>query len=242
LFNIEQNTAKLLYNSYLSTSSFTNLNLSFSGNSRFLSFASAKAGIVTNDSNGNTDVFLYDSATEALKLVSANNRGDAANEASLQPIVSYNGKSIVFESVASDLVENDQNNSSDIFTYSIPVQDSDADGMDDGDELLTFGSLEHSGDEDSDNDGASDWAELQAGTNPNGEGSFLGLNAKQGMGGTGTIQWQSIPGRTYQLQTKSSLDSVEWNDFGMPIVAVATTTSTSFNPVNQTGVYRIVLR
>jgi Tol biopolymer transport system component len=242
LLKLADNSSKVLYNSYLSKSTLTNLNLSFSGNSRFLSFASAKSDIVPNDTNGVPDVFLYDRAFDNIEIVSALPSGESANGSSMQPVMSYEGNSIVFESNASNLNNNDRNDATDIFLSRITKVDSDGDGMDDGDELLLFGNLDSTGKEDLDGDGASDWAEVQAGSNPNGGAEFLGFTTIHDTAGVGRIEWQSIPGKTYQLQTKSSLDDTEWFDAGNPIIAVSTNSAVSYDLTDKTAVYRILLK
>ncbi len=53
--------------------------------------------------------------------------------------------------------------------------DSDHDGLPDDWEITAFGNLTHTGDEDADGDGFSNFAEYLAGTNPNDRNSSLKL-------------------------------------------------------------------
>jgi WD40-like Beta Propeller Repeat len=88
-----------------------------SADGRFLVFSSGASDLVTND-NGylGPDVFLFDRASNATVLVSANlsNTG-GGNGSSTYGMVSTNGRYAVFESLASDLAPGDTNETSDIF-------------------------------------------------------------------------------------------------------------------------------
>lgn len=83
-------------------------NVAISADGRYVAFTTAEgAGFPgIGDSNGVSDVFRYDRLTGALALVSINNAGDfAGNGASGQQIdISADGQSIVFTSLANDLI------------------------------------------------------------------------------------------------------------------------------------------
>ena len=93
---------------------------------------------------------------------------------------------------------------------------------------------------DSDGDGMTDWEEVLAGTSIEDSASLMAFEyievpppetierpagADEPFGTVVTIQWQSIPGRTYQLQHAPSLlpdpetGEVAWENVGMPITA-----------------------
>lgn len=96
---------------------------------------------------------------------------------------------------------------------------------------------------DSDGDGMADWEEVLAGTileGTNGRNSLLAFEsieappldtierpagAEEPFGTVVIVQWQSVPGRTYQLQHAHSLlpgeetGEVAWEDVGLPITA-----------------------
>jgi hypothetical protein len=61
--------------------------------------------LVVNDFNGLTDVFLYSRSTGRTELVSVNLTGSgSANAASQRPRISPDGRYVLFESSATDLV------------------------------------------------------------------------------------------------------------------------------------------
>jgi Tol biopolymer transport system component len=88
-----------------------------SNNGRYLVYASAASNLVEGDSNGTTDIFLYDTGTGATRIVSVNSAGQQGNGESLSPRISGNGRYIVYSSAARNLVEGDTNNLPDIFRY-----------------------------------------------------------------------------------------------------------------------------
>ncbi len=88
-----------------------------SSDGRYVVFSSSANDLVTNG-NGQfrLNVFLYDQASNAMTLVSANASGNGGgNGDSLAGRVSSNGQYVVFQSDASDLLAGDTNGVSDIF-------------------------------------------------------------------------------------------------------------------------------
>lgn len=77
-------------------------------------FQSYADNLVTGDRNGDSDIFLKDTKTGALKLLSSVG-GVAGNLGSLNPALSGNGQKLVFQSRASNLATNYLNGASDIF-------------------------------------------------------------------------------------------------------------------------------
>src|ERR1700694_5878404 len=91
-----------------------NMTAVVSGDGRFVAFASDAPDVIP--SNGaNRDIFLHDRATGATELISVATDGGEANGPSLFPELNADGRYIVFESQAGDLVSNDQQNYADIF-------------------------------------------------------------------------------------------------------------------------------
>ncbi len=87
-----------------------------SADGRYIAFSSDAVGLVTGDSNNNTDVFVRDrtaGTTERASVDSA--EGQADNGLSLSPGISSDGRYIVFYSDATDLVAGDTNGLGDIF-------------------------------------------------------------------------------------------------------------------------------
>lgn len=82
-------------------------------------FRSAATNIVANDTNGNTDVFLFDVATGETTLVSAGLLGEGADDHSDRPAISADGAYVVFVSGATDLIVGDSNARDDVFLYEV---------------------------------------------------------------------------------------------------------------------------
>ena len=83
---------------------------------RFVAFTSRASDLVAGDTNGHDDVFVRDLKTGAIRLVSINlTRTATANGSSFFPIITPNGRFIVFTSQANDLVAGDSNGFVDVF-------------------------------------------------------------------------------------------------------------------------------
>ncbi len=66
---------------------------------------------------GVTNVFLYDHSTKQIRLVSASPLGNPGNGRSRNPAISDDGRYVIFESLASNLVDDDTNGKWDVFVY-----------------------------------------------------------------------------------------------------------------------------
>ena len=89
-----------------------------SADGRFVAFQSAAGNLALNDTNGLSDVFLRDVVAGTTVLVSRELSGwTAAIGASTSPMLSTNGRWVVFESTAANLVANDTNGASDVFLF-----------------------------------------------------------------------------------------------------------------------------
>lgn len=87
---------------------------------RFVCYRSAATNLVPGDNNGEPDVFLYDRVGGTTTLVSSSRLGGtSANNRSLNPVFSGDGRTLVFTSWASDLIAGDFNNASDVFTVDL---------------------------------------------------------------------------------------------------------------------------
>jgi hypothetical protein len=87
---------------------------------RYVAYRSTATDIVPGDTNGQTDLFLYDRLNGTTTLLSASLFGNGtANNASMTPVFWPNSQGLLFGSVASDLVAQDCNGSSDILSYRI---------------------------------------------------------------------------------------------------------------------------
>lgn len=78
-----------------------------SADGRFVAFDSDAANLVGDDRNIVTDIFVHDRATGATQRVSLDSAGREANDVSTQPAISGDGRFVAFESIASNLVDND---------------------------------------------------------------------------------------------------------------------------------------
>lgn len=86
-----------------------------SADERFVVFSSEASDLVPGDNNQHVDVFRYTIATGGIEMVSVNTAGAAANDDSIAPEVSGDGRYVVFRSSASDLVVADSNQTRDVF-------------------------------------------------------------------------------------------------------------------------------
>jgi Tol biopolymer transport system component len=180
-----------------------------SADGRFVVFASRADDLVENDHNLASDIFVRDRLLGLTFIVSLNQTGSAsANASSTKPLLAGDGRSIAFQSLASDLVSGDYNHRRDIYLVRLSVTDSDADGLDDEWELAYFGDLTRDGTGDFDSDGQTDRAEFLAGTDPTNRGSVLMVTGFTALAdGSRHLIWQSVPGKTYRVQFKDSLDA-----------------------------------
>jgi hypothetical protein len=92
-------------------------NPAISGDGRWVAFESDSFTLASGISNGNVDIFLHDRLLGVTTRVSVSSSGQQSNGDSINPSVSDNGQYIVFESAASNLVEDDTNNADDIFMH-----------------------------------------------------------------------------------------------------------------------------
>jgi len=93
---------------------------SMSADGRFVVFESAASNLVSNDSNGTSDIFLRDLVSGTTTLVSADASGsNSGNGASSYPVITPDGSFVVFESAAHDLTANDTNGIPDIFVRDV---------------------------------------------------------------------------------------------------------------------------
>jgi len=85
-----------------------------SGDGRVVAFWSEADNLVTGDSNDTADMFVHDRATGRTERVSFASDGQV-NDSSFWPAVSGDGRIVVFDSFARNLVPGDSNNAFDVF-------------------------------------------------------------------------------------------------------------------------------
>jgi LPXTG-site transpeptidase (sortase) family protein len=92
-------------------------NARISSDGRYVVFSSEATNLVSGDLNGVADIFEYDTQEGTTTRVSVSSETDEANGPSGYPDVSSDGRYIVFQSDATNLVHNDTNTRRDIFMH-----------------------------------------------------------------------------------------------------------------------------
>lgn len=255
---VSSNTAVLVWDVQLDSEVLASPNLSNSGtgngrsrtpvisaDGRFVVFKSAADDLVPGDNNKVNDVFVRDLLLGKTLAVSLGAAGSGTgNLLSANPVMGADGRTVVFESFASDLIAGDFNQTKDVFLLRLGSADSDNDGMDDDWEVAFLENLTRNGAGDLDGDGASDLDEFKSGTNPANDASILRvITIESVVGGATSILWDAIPGRTYQVQYKSQFADSSWLNLAGTVLASATT-GVLQDPDPATGdhrFYRVVL-
>jgi Tol biopolymer transport system component len=91
--------------------------IAFSRDGRFLVFDEASVGLVPNDTNGASDVFVHDLATGATARASVSSTGAQGNGGSYFGSISDDGSLIAFLSSATNFAANDNNAQDDVFVH-----------------------------------------------------------------------------------------------------------------------------
>lgn len=212
------------------------------GDGRFIVFATAAGSLVLNDSNGFSDIFVHDRVQRTTMLVSRSRLGPrSASGGSSRPVMAADGRTVVFQSFAGDLVEGDYNERQDIFVVKLGLGDSDNDGMDDDWEVAYFSDLSRDGAGDRDGDQQTDLQEFLAGTDPtNGDSILQVLTVTPMSGGSTTIIWSAVIGRNYVVQYKDSISVVNWSNASGVIQADSSGMSYVHNSVSARRFYRVI--
>jgi dipeptidyl aminopeptidase/acylaminoacyl peptidase len=88
-----------------------------SGNGRWVAFTSTAGDLVAGDANGVEDVYLHDVKTGETQRVSVGPLGADANDDSTRASISRTGRHVLFDSTASNLVEDDSGDIRDVFLF-----------------------------------------------------------------------------------------------------------------------------
>lgn len=107
---------------------------SLSMDGRYVAFFADSDQLVAGDSNGFADVFGLDRANASLRLLTRNASGGQSNDWSSNPKITRDGRLVLFESYATNLVPEDSNNAQDVFLAYGPSTLL-ADGFESGDTL-----------------------------------------------------------------------------------------------------------
>ncbi len=90
---------------------------SVSDDGRYVAFAGLASNLVAGDTNGVFDVFVHDCQAGTTTRVSEGSSGTEANGLSLRPVISPDGRFVLFDSAASNLVAGDTNAAIDAFLH-----------------------------------------------------------------------------------------------------------------------------
>lgn len=86
-----------------------------SADGRFVAFVTEASNLVTSDSNGVNDVYLWSRETGQIELISVRPNGRAGSQISDSPALSADGTFVAFASDAPDLIASDRNFARDVF-------------------------------------------------------------------------------------------------------------------------------
>jgi WD40-like Beta Propeller Repeat len=95
-------------------------------NGGFIAFRSAASNLVSGDTNGKDDIFRHNLVSGTTELVSIASDGTQANNNNYDPVISPDGRFVVWRSNASNLVPGDTNGFHDVFLRDTSSEDSTA--------------------------------------------------------------------------------------------------------------------
>jgi Tol biopolymer transport system component len=215
-----------------------------SRDSRFVVFVSRATNIDPADSDPLPNLYVHDRVRGTTMALHAGVDFGLGNGPSYTPVMSADGRTLVFSSFASDLVSGDYNDRRDVFVVRLGSPDTDGDGLDDDWEVAFFNNLSRDGNGHFDHDGQSDRAEFLAGTDPTNTGSVLRALTVTPLSGTAVrVYWNAVAGRTYQVQYKDDL-AAGWTTLPGQVTATFTTASkldSGGAPLPAQRFYRVVL-
>ncbi len=90
-----------------------------SGDGRYVAFDSAASNLVALDTNAALDVFVRDLQTGVTTRISVDSSGAQGDQDSDDPSFSADGRVVVFESLAQNLVPGDGNGATDVFAHDL---------------------------------------------------------------------------------------------------------------------------
>lgn len=88
-----------------------------SGDGRFVAFASRATDLVSGDTNGRGDVFVYDRSLGKMVRVSMSPAGTQSNGNSFNPAISADGRFVAFQSLASNLLPESNGNFYQVYLF-----------------------------------------------------------------------------------------------------------------------------
>ncbi len=105
---------------------------SLSADGRFVAFQSQASNLVAGDTNGVADVFVRDRQLGATEIASLDDGGGQGDGDSGDPVLSPDGRFLVFRSVATSLVLGDSNGAADVFVRDRQMGTTDRASVDGG--------------------------------------------------------------------------------------------------------------
>jgi Tol biopolymer transport system component len=183
-----------------------------SGDGRFVIYMRRLLTAVGGQPVFTSQLYVRDRTLGTTILIAAAPDGNYPNGAVAKAVLAADGRTVVFHSLASDLVPGDFNDKNDVFVLKLGGTDSDHDGMDDDWEVAYFGNLARNGTADFDGDGANDLNEFLAGTDPTNNGSIFRVLTVTPMGGGNTrLLWTGNPNRNYRVEFKDTMEAETWS-------------------------------
>ncbi len=95
------------------------LHFTLSLNGNYLTFASAYSNVVEGDTNNSNDVFVRNLQTGQTVRISVDSAGLQGNSSSGAPYITNDGRYVIFASNATNLVNGDTNNYTDLFVHDL---------------------------------------------------------------------------------------------------------------------------
>jgi Tol biopolymer transport system component len=90
---------------------------SLSADGRYIAFGSRATNLVADDTNEVEDIFVHDRQTGETNRISINSQGQQADARAFSATLSADGRYVVFNSDAGNLVDDDDNETTDIFIH-----------------------------------------------------------------------------------------------------------------------------
>lgn len=92
---------------------------SISADGRYVAFSSSATNLVPGDTNGESDIFLYDRELSLMRRISLATDGGQSDGDSQGPTLSHDGRYVGFYSNAANLIPGDTNGEYDVFLYDL---------------------------------------------------------------------------------------------------------------------------
>lgn len=103
-----------------------------SADGRFIAYWSDASNLVANDTNGRSDIFVYDRVLDVTVRASVDSNGSQGNFESRRPAISADGRYVAFDSFATNFAPGDTNQTADIFVHDIVTGDTELVSIDPG--------------------------------------------------------------------------------------------------------------